>query len=154
MVLLGDASVLSEGAFLTQADMLRKRIGAGPAILPVLNKSDLEQSGGKAKSGEVLRISAKQGLGLDALRMRFMDHVQALPGGESDIVVTNARHVEALTKAKTALASAKQGVEQGISGELLATDLRQAQHHLGEITGKITVDDLLGSIFSKFCIGK
>ncbi|MBS1568046.1 MAG: tRNA uridine-5-carboxymethylaminomethyl(34) synthesis GTPase MnmE, partial [Bacteroidetes bacterium] len=53
-----------------------------------------------------------------------------------------------------ALLSAKEGVVQGISGELLATDLRQAQYHLGEITGKITADDLLGSIFSKFCIGK
>ncbi|MCC6838827.1 MAG: tRNA uridine-5-carboxymethylaminomethyl(34) synthesis GTPase MnmE [Flavobacteriales bacterium] len=154
VVLLGDASVLSEGAFLTQADMLRKRIGEGPAILPVLNKSDLVQSEGKAKSGDALRISAKQGLGLDALRMRFTDHVRAIPGGESDIVVTNARHVDALTKAKAALASAKQGVEQGISGELLATDLRRAQFHLGEITGKITPDDLLGSIFSRFCIGK
>lgn len=154
VVLLGDASVLSEGAFRTQADMLRKRIGDAPVILPVLNKSDLAQAGpGKSRSG-VLHISAKHGQGLDALRMRFMEHVHALDTRESDIVVTNARHVEALTKARTALLSAKKGVEDSISGELLATDLRQAQHQLGEITGKITVEDLLGSIFSKFCIGK
>jgi tRNA modification GTPase len=152
VVLLGDAATLSEGAFRTQAELLRKRIGDAPVILPVLNKSDLQKNGKPGR--EVLRISAKHGQGLDALRMRFMEHVHALDTRESDIVVTNVRHVEALTKAKTALLSAKKGVLDGISGELLATDLRQAQYHLGEITGKITPDDLLGSIFSKFCIGK
>jgi tRNA modification GTPase len=152
VVLLGDAATLSEGAFRTQAELLRKRIGDAPVILPVLNKSDLQKNGKPGR--EVLRISAKHGQGLDALRMRFMEHVHALDTRESDIVVTNVRHVEAFTKAKTALLSAKKGVLDGISGELLATDLRQAQYHLGEITGKITPDDLLGSIFSKFCIGK
>lgn len=101
-----------------------------------------------------MRISAKKGDGLEQLKERFVAHVRSLQTGEGDIVVTNARHVEALSKAKAALLSAKKGVEEGISGELLATDLRQAQYHLGEITGKITVEDLLGSIFSRFCIGK
>ena len=154
VVLLGDGTILSEGAFLTQADMLRKRIGEGPVIMPVLNKSDLAQARSGKPGRGVLHISAKHGQGLDALRMRFMDHVHALDTRESDIVVTNVRHVEALAKARAALVSAKQGVDQAISGELLATDLRQAQYSLGEITGKITVEDLLGSIFSKFCIGK
>lgn len=160
VVLLGDAGVLSEGAFRTQADMLRKRIGDGPVILPVLNKSDLVAvPQGKAvkevrEVKAVMHISAKKGDGLDELKERFIAHVRALHTGEGDIVVTNARHVEALTNARTALLSARKGVEDGISGELLATDLRQAQYHLGAITGQITVEDLLGSIFSRFCIGK
>ncbi len=154
VVLLGDAGVLSEGAFITQAEVLRKRIGEGPLIIPVLNKSDLLQ-GIKAKNPKgIMQLSARRGEGLDELKELFLKHVRSLQTGEGDIVVTNARHVEALTKARVALLSAKKGVEDGISGELLATDLRQAQYHLGEITGKITVEDLLGSIFSKFCIGK
>ncbi|MBK6342573.1 MAG: hypothetical protein IPF41_08305 [Flavobacteriales bacterium] len=72
----------------------------------------------------------------------------------ADIVVTNARHVDALTKARRSLTGARSAIDSGISGELLAVDLRHAQHHLGEITGKITPDDLLGSIFGRFCIGK
>lgn len=154
VVLLGDAGTLSEGAFSTQAEMLRKRIGEGPMILPVLNKSDLEPKSTKKNASTVLHISAKNGDGLDALRTCFTEHVRSLNTAESDIVVTNARHVEALTNARTALLSAKKGVQDSISGELLATDLRQAQYHLGAITGQITVEDLLGSIFSRFCIGK
>jgi tRNA modification GTPase len=88
------------------------------------------------------------------LKKLFVDHVQGLRNGPGDIVVTNTRHVEALTKARTALMEAQKAIDQGISGELLAIDLRRAQHHLGEITGRITTDDLLGSIFGRFCIGK
>jgi tRNA modification GTPase len=62
--------------------------------------------------------------------------------------------VDALQKARTSLLEAKKAIDLGISGELLAIDLRRAQHHLGEITGRITTEDLLGSIFGRFCIGK
>src|SRR5690606_21425152 len=108
----------------------------------------------EVETNALMRISAKTGDGLEELKERFIAHVRALDSGESDIVVTNARHVEALTHARAALLSARQAVADAISGELLATDLRQAQYYLGAITGKITVEDLLGSIFSRFCIGK
>lgn len=156
VVLLGDAGTASEDAFATQARLLRDRIGeglptgqAGPVIVPVLNKSDLAT----VRPRRTLAISAKRGEGLERLKEVFLEHVNALDRG-GDIVVTNARHVEALTHAREALLAAKDGIERRISGELLATDLRRAQHHLGSITGKITPDDLLGSIFSRFCIGK
>lgn len=154
VVLLGDASTLSEGAFLTSAKLLRKRIGPEPVIIPVMNKADLAGPADKPGEEGVMHISARKGTGLDRLKQRFVDHVRGLQSAEGGIVVTNARHVEALTKARAALLSAKQGVQEGISGELLATDLREAQYHLGSITGKITPEDLLGSIFSRFCIGK
>jgi len=80
--------------------------------------------------------------------------VHTLRNGPGDIVVTNARHVDALRKARASLVEAKKAIDLGISGELLAIDLRRAQHHLGEITGRITTEDLLGSIFGRFCIGK
>lgn len=150
VVFLGDGGSLSEDAFNTQAGFLRTRIGTGPEIIPVLNKADLAQRPAR----RTLSISARTGEGLDTLRARFVAHVAAMDDGQADIVVTNVRHVDALTKARTALLAAKAGVEQRISGELLAADLRFAQQHLGEITGKITPDDLLGSIFSRFCIGK
>lgn len=151
VVYLGDASTLNESSFAMQARMLRERIGEGPEIIPVLNKKDLP---GVKLSGELLSISARAGTGLDELKQRFLAHVNALQREQSDIVVTNARHVEALTHACAALRDARTGIEQDISGELLSIDLRRAQHHLGEITGRITPDDLLGSIFGKFCIGK
>jgi tRNA modification GTPase len=151
VVLLGDASVMSEGAFQTQAIMLRERIGDGPQLIPVLNKIDLP---GAQKGGKLMHISAKTGEGMSELKDAFMEHVQALQEGDGGIVVTNVRHVEALGHARQALQDARIALKNGVSGELLATDLRRAQRHLGEITGRITPDDLLGSIFGKFCIGK
>lgn len=151
VVFLGDASVLNETAFRTQAALLRERIGDGPQLIPVLNKVDLP---GVQPGGALMRISAKSGTGLQELKDAFMEHVLALKENEGDIVVTNARHVEALGHARQALHEARMAIDKDTGGELLAADLRRAQHHLGEITGKITPDDLLGSIFGKFCIGK
>ncbi len=149
VVLLGDASVMNEQAFAFEAGMLRERIGDGASIIPVLNKSDVAP----VKATGTMAISAKKGEGLEDLKLRFLDLVNAT-AAPGDIVVTNARHVDALSKARQALLEARAAIEQGISGELLAVDLRRAQHHLGEITGRITPDDLLGSIFGRFCIGK
>lgn len=151
VVLLADASVMSEGALRTEAAMLAQRLGPGPNVLPVLNKADLP---GVQATKDLLAISAKAGKGLDRLKEAFVEHVNAMRNGPGDIVVTNARHVDALAKARQALLDARHAVDQGLSGELLAIDLRRAQHHLGEITGRITADDLLGSIFGRFCIGK
>ncbi len=151
VVLLGDASVMNESAFRTQAVTFRQRIGDGPQLIPVLNKVDLP---GVQAGSAVMSISAKTGAGISELKDAFIEHVQALQVDDGGIVVTNARHVEALGHARQALHQARVAIDKGVGGELLATDLRRAQHHLGEITGRITPDDLLGSIFGKFCIGK
>ncbi|MBK9148012.1 MAG: tRNA uridine-5-carboxymethylaminomethyl(34) synthesis GTPase MnmE [Flavobacteriales bacterium] len=149
VVLLGDASVMNEQAFALESAMLRDRVGDGPMIMPVLNKSDVAP----VKAAATLSISARTSEGLEQLKQRLLDQVNSL-ASPADIVVTNARHVDALTKARQALIDSRAAIEQGISGELLAVDLRAAQRHLGEITGRITPDDLLGSIFGRFCIGK
>lgn len=151
VVLLADASRMSEGALRTEASLLQKRIGDGPVVLPVFNKCDVP--GVQIREGTI-GISARSGAGMELLKEAFLAHVRAMQSGSGDIVVTNARHVDALSKARGALLEAKKAIDMGISGELLATDLRRAQHHLGEITGRIAPDDLLGSIFGRFCIGK
>ncbi|MDH5414482.1 MAG: hypothetical protein OEW87_10120 [Flavobacteriaceae bacterium] len=69
-------------------------------------------------------------------------------------MITNARHYDTLTRARDALAAVITGLESGLTEDLLAEDIRRAINYLGEITGEITNDEVLGSIFSKFCIGK
>ena len=71
-----------------------------------------------------------------------------------DVMVTNLRHFHNLQQTYDALQRVLEGMGQGVTGDFLAMDIRQALHYLGEITGTITTDDLLANIFSKFCIGK
>ena len=71
-----------------------------------------------------------------------------------ETVVTNVRHFHLLKKAEHAITKVLEGLDQNISSELLAADVKSCLHHLGEITGDISTDDLLENIFSKFCIGK
>ena len=72
----------------------------------------------------------------------------------TDAIVVSARHHERLVKSKAALEGVLQGIAQNLTSELLALGVRGALHHLGEITGKITTEDLLDDLFAKFCIGK
>lgn len=100
-----------------------------------------------------LGISAKQGLGLDELRA----HLKALMGYEGlreGAFMARRRHLDALERASQALAQGAQALNDSLAGELLAEDLRLAAQSLGEITGQISADELLGHIFSSFCIGK
>jgi tRNA modification GTPase len=73
---------------------------------------------------------------------------------EDNVIITNVRHYEALEKALSAIQRAGNGLESGIPGDLLAQDIRETLHYLGEITGEITTDEVLGNIFKNFCIGK
>jgi tRNA modification GTPase len=69
-------------------------------------------------------------------------------------LITNLRHYEALGATDAALEQVEKALRQGLTGDLLATDIREALFHLGSITGEITVEEVLGSIFTRFCIGK
>ena len=117
------------------------------------NKSD-EYGGDFFDSfSDVLMISALTGDGLDELREKIVGFVNI--GDVSDrIIVTNARHYEALVNACSSLENVEAGLSNGFSADLLAVDVRDAISHLGEITGDISSDDILGAIFSRFCIGK
>ena len=101
-----------------------------------------------------IRFSAKTGTGLDELKSCLNDLTFGDINPDSELIVTNARHYEALTRGADALKRAIKGIETGISADFIAQDVRETLHHLGTITGTITTDNLLHSIFSTFCIGK
>ncbi|MDF2457390.1 MAG: trmE [Cytophagaceae bacterium] len=124
--------------------------------LVVGNKADTsEKFTDKFKNFDgILFISAKMELGLEELKNRLLHLVNYEQLGSNQTLVTNARHYECLVNTRTALIGASKGMDEQISGDLLAQDIRQALFHLGSITGEVSADDLLGNIFSKFCIGK
>ncbi|MDX2247554.1 MAG: tRNA uridine-5-carboxymethylaminomethyl(34) synthesis GTPase MnmE [Bacteroidia bacterium] len=102
-----------------------------------------------------LGISAKTGWHLSGLRNWMTDTVRDLgsdtPG---QVIISHARHIQALQKALTALHEVEEGLQNGLTGDLLAIDIRTVLYYIGEITGEISNDEVLGNIFSKFCIGK
>ena len=99
-------------------------------------------------------ISAKYNEGVNDLERKLVEAANIPEFGEQDIVVTNIRHYEALQNALHAIQRVLDGMENGISSDFLAQDIRECMHYLGEITGQISTDEILGNIFSKFCIGK
>ena len=120
--------------------------------LTVHNKVDL--SGKTAgKQGEHVYISAKQGLGMEALKAELKTRM-GYQGESEDTFIARRRHLEALSATQTAVENAEYQLRTFNAGELMAEELRTAQDALGQITGKFTSDDLLGEIFSSFCIGK
>ncbi len=138
---------------------LRSKIGEEQELVLIANKVDKARDMEDIKSKfaalpETVVMSATDGIGLEELRNRLVEASKAILTEGSEVVVTNVRHYEALAKTKESLEAVLTGLDSGITGDFLAIDIRRALHHLGEITGEITTDDLLGNIFSKFCIGK
>ena len=99
-------------------------------------------------------LSAKEGIGIEELKDKLLSFVNTGSIGNNDTIVTNSRHYDSLLKALDDIEKVKHGLESGLSGDLLAIDIRQALYHFGEITGQVTNDELLGNIFANFCIGK
>jgi tRNA modification GTPase len=102
----------------------------------------------------LLFISAKDKSGLDELRLTLVQIVMKDKLSSDDVIITNIRHYEALTHVSESLGRVIAGLENQIPEDLIAIDIRQAIHYLGEITGEITSDEILGNIFRNFCIGK
>ncbi|MEZ4906232.1 MAG: tRNA uridine-5-carboxymethylaminomethyl(34) synthesis GTPase MnmE [Saprospiraceae bacterium] len=121
-------------------------------LLIVANKCDLIDKGEVPKNH--IGISAKNAHDIDKLRDEIFNSVIHLNIDTSGLIITNERHYDLLQKANNSLDSVVNGLENNIPGDLIAIDIRLANHTLGEITGSISTDDLLGNIFSKFCIGK
>ena len=147
---------------LTEIKKIEQRSGQ-KKILVLLNKTDQLSADKKEEilhflneniHEEVLSISAKDRTGIENL----IDHLQNLLNkgalSNNQTIVSNARHFDALHHALKSTKDIVSGLDQGISSDLIAIDIRQALYHLGEITGQITSDDLLGHIFANFCIGK
>lgn len=102
-----------------------------------------------------LPISAKMGFMIENIKTAlYRAATEGKVISENEIILTNIRHVEALEQADAALKNVLIGLDNGLTGDLLSLEIRAALHHIGSITGNIVPDDILGSIFSKFCIGK
>lgn len=130
----------------------------GIPYLLVGNKTDKlsldEKKQIKSNHPEMILISASSEDNVDQLKKLLIHLVHIDDFKTGDTVVTNIRHIESLSNTQSALDAVLKGINNKVTGDFLAMDIRQALHHLGEITGEITTDDLLGNIFSKFCIGK
>ncbi len=147
---------------LTEADLpeIKSQIASlksqGTPYIIVGNKMDQasEDLLTDLKQTKVLPLSAKDQTNLDELKQRIVQTVALDHIDQDQTLVTNLRHYESLKETQKALDDVLKGIAAGVSNDLLALDIRQALHHMGEITGEITTEDLLENIFSKFCIGK
>lgn len=159
VLLLVDASEISRAQLLADVQKIKDRIeGKNKRLIVVANKVDKAESKAIVETkfegiDDVIFVSAKEKENVNSIETRLFDFVQS-GALNNDVVVTNARHYEALTKANESLLKVLEGLDLNITGDFLAMDIRQALHQLGLITGDITTDDLLDNIFSKFCIGK
>ena len=152
------------GSVLSAANDIRSKVDLShQQLILCINKVDILTDQGEALLGElridlddddimVICLSAKHGFGLNDL-YNTLKHSQPLAAPNATLV-TNVRHYEALLHASESLQSVQQGLEINIPTDLISQDLRQALYYLGSITGEITTDEVLGTIFSRFCIGK
>ena len=152
-----EAALKAEFAAATGIELTSEQI-----LYLIINKIDLQPhtesaSAVTAEGTEdkyTIRLSAKTGEGIRALVAALARSVDATAAYRGEAIVTNQRHYHALCEALTALDAALDGLQHGLTSELLSEDIRAAINHLGEITGEIASDDILQNIFSKFCIGK
>ena len=141
--------------------LIREKV-ADQALILVANKSDLatkearDSLGGLPLNGNesLVFISAKGKENIHGLIREMLQAVAADKVQAEDVIVTNIRHYEALTRARDAIRRTLSGLQSGVSGEFLSQDIRECLHYLGSITGQITTDEVLGNIFKNFCIGK
>ena len=146
--------------------MLNELMRVDMKTIVCITKSELSQSNIALKENivrnfqhltsdlQLMEISAKENIHLQELKDEFSNYVENLKTTESNVVITNQRHYEALQKSIEAVYKVKDAITHQISTELLAYELRNSLEYLGEISGEFTNDELLGNIFSKFCIGK
>jgi tRNA modification GTPase len=125
-------------------------------FLKVGNKIDLADSNllEQLEKEDFILISASGKKNIQQLKDKILSRFQINEVKQGDVLVTNVRHYHSLKQTDDSLERVLTGMDNGVTGDFLAMDIRQALHYLGEITGVVTTDDLLANIFSKFCIGK
>ncbi len=119
-----------------------------------LNKKQLDVKFKNFNKDNIVFISAKKLINIEHLTDCLLKTLNLSSLNKNDVIVTNVRHYEALVKSSEAVSRVLDGLKNNISGDFLSTDIREVLHYLGEITGEITTDEILGNIFEKFCIGK
>jgi len=146
----------SEKEIDTIIKQVEKEINSSQKLILVFNKIDLlnKENIDIKYNYESIKISAKHNKNIDLLHNSLSSYVKSLKTGLGDVILTNARHIEVLHKIDLALDRAIEGLNMQLSSDLISQDLREAMHYLGEITGQVSNEEVLGAIFSKFCIGK
>lgn len=124
----------------------------GKRHIIVLNKCDMIEAGQREVKACHINVSAKNGDGLEALRLALKEAVG--DRAADDTLLTNSRHFDALRKVDEALKRVDQALDEEMPADLVAVDLRDALYHLGTITGEVASEEVLGSIFGRFCVGK
>ena len=145
-----------------EIEKIKNQFPQKPLII-VVNKIDrltnaalkgLKESFGGTPGSHLILLSAKENLGIDELQAKLLGFVNTGALQNNNTIVTNSRHYSALLGALDEMNRVQEGLNNNLSGDLLAIDIRQALYHFGEITGEVTNDELLGNIFANFCIGK
>lgn len=138
---------------LVDKEIEKLEVPSSARILKIGNKIDLVNE--NQYNGESIYISAVQKNGIQKVQQAMLDVIRDSElGADNHAIISNIRHVHALQEALKALTEVERGIDMGLSGDLLSIDIRTVLHHIGEITGEISTDEVLGNIFSKFCIGK
>jgi tRNA modification GTPase len=157
VVYLFDGHEISSGDLKLELELLKPHIGNSQLVV-VANKIDVEGEETLRKEffeyPEMIFISAKEHKNIELLKQKLVSLFDTRTVDATDTIVTNARHANSLSRAFEALQKVKQGLDQQVVGDLLALDIRYALEELGSITGEVTNEDLLDSIFTRFCIGK
>jgi len=155
-ILKADKILLLIDANDPEPDTLLKTLPSNISITKVYNKIDLLKIQPEIienENGTQIYLSVKQDIGMSLLKQHLKQSV-GFDGTTDNVFISRRRHIEALTKGEQFVQNALEQLQSSLAGELVAEDLRQAQNNLSEITGEFTSDDLLGKIFSSFCIGK
>lgn len=134
-------------------EKIRQKLPKSLEMTLIHNKIDLTGTSAAINNDNEIALSAKSGDGIDLLR-EHLKKIMGYTGLTEGVFLARRRHLDALIRAKEFVLNGQAQLNDSKAGELLAEDLRQAQHALGEITGHISSDELLGKIFSSFCIGK
>lgn len=160
VIWLVDGEKLSDGdngyidKLCSQRKMIEKTMNPDARLIGVVNKGELVE----IDIPDCLRIeqiiSAKENRGVNGLKELLVEEARKGMPEEAALIVTNARHYESLRLAAESLDAVIAGLNSGVSGDFIAQDLRQVNHHLGAITGAITTNEILSTVFSRFCIGK
>lgn len=162
VLLLVDATD-PEDIIVLSVETLRGQLQEDQTLVVVINKSDLagpdtlERKKSAIPAGEnehIVAISAGQDHGSDELTTLLTRLVHAPSAGPQDVIISNIRHYHALKASSESLERVIEGIETRLPEDLLAQDIREVLHYLGEITGEVTTDEILGNIFKNFCIGK
>lgn len=162
-IVLWIVDAMTEDAHILElADKILSHIDRQKLIM-VFNKIDIVGCGVamdekrvilQEKIPDRIYISAKYDDGISDLENKLVEAANIPQIGEQDVIITNIRHYEALQNSLTSIRRVIDGIDNGLSGDFLSQDIRECMHYLGEITGQISTDEILGNIFSQFCIGK